>query len=205
MSHSDSLVLFWRRIDIEGLERLTLTVGPSGVQAASTVIGVTDGGFRLDHAWQLTADWRAVSLRVDRWGAEDRRVLTLERDGQGWRVNGERRTDLDGTAEPDLSATPFCNTLPIRRLLASGEASVTVDVAYVSAKDLKVARSRQRYERQGPGRIRYVDLGLFRGFVAELKVDDRMLVVSYEGLFERVASESDASGTFAFDDSYTGL
>jgi uncharacterized protein len=150
------------------------------------VIGVADGGFRLDHAWQLTPDWRATSLRVERWGADDRRVLALERDGCGWRVNGEGRPDLDGAEEPDLSVTPFCNTLPIRRLLASDDASLTLDVAYVNGSDLTVTRSRQRYERQGPGRIRYVDLGLFPGFEAELDVDGRMLVVSYEHLFERV-------------------
>jgi hypothetical protein len=86
------------------------------MQAASTVIGVADGGFRLDHTWRLTPNWRAVSLQVERWRADDRRILALERDGGRWRVNGQRRPDLDGAEEPDLSVTPFCNTLPIRRL-----------------------------------------------------------------------------------------
>ena len=85
-----------------------------------------------------------------------------------------------------MSVTPFCNTLPIRRLLSSDDASLTLDVAYVNGRDLTVSRSRQRYERQGPGRIRYVDLGLFPRFEAELHVDEHMLVVSYEHLFERV-------------------
>ena len=85
-----------------------------------------------------------------------------------------------------MSVTPFCNTLPIRRLLGSGDASLTLDVAYVNGTDLTVSRSRQRYERKERGRIRYVDLGLFPGFEADLHVDERMLVVSYEHLFERV-------------------
>jgi uncharacterized protein len=180
------MVIFWRRTDVECLERLALMVGVRGVQAVSTVIGVADEGFRLDHVWQLTPDWRAVSLHVERWGAHDRRVLALERDGSGWRVNGQRRPDLDGTDEPDLSVTPFCNTLPIRRLLGSDDASLTLDVAYVNGRDLTVTRSRQRYERQGPSRIRYIDLGPFPGFEAELHVDGRMPVVSYEHLFERL-------------------
>jgi len=181
------MVLFWRRTDVEGLERLTLTVGVTGVQAVSTVVGAGDGGFRLDHAWQLTPDWHAVALQVVRWGADDdRRVLALERNGGGWRVNGQHRPDLDGAEDPDMSVTPFCNMLPIRRLLSSGDASLTLDVAYVNGTDLTVSRSRQRYERQESGRIRYVDLGLFPGFEADLHVDERMLVVSYEHLFERV-------------------
>jgi hypothetical protein len=39
-------VLFWRRIDVEGLERLELSVGPDGVSAVSTVLCLEDGGLR---------------------------------------------------------------------------------------------------------------------------------------------------------------
>jgi hypothetical protein len=35
--------------------------------------------------------------------------------------------------------------------------------------------------------VRYVDLGLSRGFEADLVVDDAGLVLTYERLFERVA------------------
>jgi hypothetical protein len=180
------MVVLWRRIDVHGLERLELSLGVDAVQAVSTLVCVEDGGFKMDHMWRLTPDWRAASLKVERLGADGRKQVALERDGVGWRVNGERRSDLDGADEPDLSVTPFCNSLPIRRLLSSGAASLTVDVAYVDGKDLTVARSRQRYDRLGPDRVRFVDLGLSAGFEAELVLDERMLVVSYEHLFERV-------------------
>ena len=52
---------------------------------------------------------------------------------------------------------------------------------------MTVARSRQRYERLGPDRLRYLDLGLSSGFEADLRVDDRGLVLRYQHLFERVA------------------
>ena len=52
-------VLFWRRTDVEGLERLELSVQPDGVTAMSTVICLEAGGFRLDHRWQLDPAWRA--------------------------------------------------------------------------------------------------------------------------------------------------
>lgn len=179
--------LSWRRIDdIAGLELLALTVGPERVRAESTVLCIEDAGFRLDHAWELTSDWRALSLLIEHHSALGRERLALERDGAGWRVNGERRPDLDGAEEPDLSVTPFCNTLPIRRLPAAPGASLTLDVAYVNAKDMTVARSRQRYDRQGPGRVRYIDLGLSAGFEADLRVDELGLVQYYEHLFERV-------------------
>src|SRR5215204_4786809 len=99
----------WRRVDMVGLELLALRADAQGVQAESSVICAWHGGFRLDHAWQLTPDWRAVSLRIERRDVNGHQTLTLERDGNGWRVDGKLRPDLDGAAEPDLSVTPFCN------------------------------------------------------------------------------------------------
>jgi uncharacterized protein len=179
-------LICWRRIDVIGLELLALRTGAEGVWAESSVICALDGGFRLDHAWELTPDWRALSLRIERRDANGRRTLTLKRDGAGWRVNGEHRPDLDGADDPDLSVTPFCNTLVIRRIPAVDGASLSVDTAYVNGDDLTVARSRQRYDRKASGRFRYIDLGLSAGFEADLHVDEEALVQHYEHLFERV-------------------
>jgi hypothetical protein len=181
-------ILFWRRTDIEGLERMALTIGPDGVSATSTAICLGEGGFRLDHTWRLDGEWRARSVIVERWNAGGHGVLRLERAGGGWRVDGRARPDLDGAEEPDLSITPFCNTFPIRRTPQSRGASLELDVAYIDGPALTVARSRQRYDRQGPARLRYVDLGLSAGFEADLVVDNEGLVLSYEHLFERVGS-----------------
>jgi len=179
-------ILFWRRTDVQGLERLELVIEPDGVRAASTVICLEDGGFRLDHRWVLTPDWRAQSVTVERWNAQGHGLLRLDRAGAGWRVDGAPRPDLDGAQEPDLSVTPFCNTFPIRRTPQRTGESLQLDTAFIDGAALTVARSSQRYDRQGPGRVRYVDLGLSRGFEADLVVDEAGLVLSYEHLFERV-------------------
>ena len=110
----------------------------------------------------------------------------LERVGTGWRVDGAPRPDLDGAEEPDLSVTPFCNTFPIRRTPEAPGAHLVLDTAFIDGPSLTVARSSQRYERQGPGRVHYVDLGLSRGFEADLLVDREGMVLRYEHLFERV-------------------
>jgi hypothetical protein len=183
-------ILFWRRTDLEGFERLELSVDPTGVTATSTVLCVEAGGFRLEHHWQLDAGWRAQFVSVERWNAEGHGIVRLERVGGGWRVNGELRPELDGAEEPDLSVTPFCNTFPIRRTPLTPGESRTLDTAFIDGPALSVARSRQRYDRQGPDRVRYVDLGLSRGFEADLVVDERGLVLHYEHLFERVTPPS---------------
>jgi hypothetical protein len=181
-------VFFWRRTDVAGLERLELVVGADGVTATATVLCLAARGVRLDYRWRLDPDWRTRSVTVERWGAQGHGALHLERAGTGWRVDGTARPDLDGAEEPDLSVTPFCNTLPIRRTPAAVGASLTLDTAFIDGPALTVARSRQRNDRQGPGRLRYVDLGLSHGFEADLTVDHAGLVLRYEHLFERMGS-----------------
>ncbi|HYE38360.1 MAG TPA: putative glycolipid-binding domain-containing protein [Ramlibacter sp.] len=179
-------ILFWRRTDVEGLERLALTVTPQGVTAESTVLCLEDGGFRIDHRWELDGGWRAQRVTVERLDAQGHGVLRLERAGRGWLVDGIPRADLVGAEEPDLSVTPFCNTFPIRRAPRQAGGRLTLDTAFIDGAALTVTRSKQRYERLGPGRLRYVDLGVSAGFEADLEVDDEGLVLRYEQLFERV-------------------
>ncbi len=180
------VILFWRRTDVVGLERLALTVSPDGITADSTVVCVEDGGFEIRHRWRLSSDWRAQSLVVERSGADGMRRLEIRRSGDRWLVDGATRPDLDGAEEPDLSITPFCNTFPIRRTPDGVGAGLTLDTCYVDAAAMSVERSRQRYDRLGPNRVRYVDLGVSAGFEADLEVDDDGLVLRYEHLFERV-------------------
>ena len=86
--------------------------------------------------------------------------------------------------------TPFCNTFPIRRTAVAAGSSLTLDTCYIDAAAMTVERSRQRYDRLGPNRLRYVDLGVAAGFEAELEVDVEGLVLRYEHLFERVEPTS---------------
>jgi hypothetical protein len=185
-------VLFWRRTDLDGFERLELTIGPHGIAAVSTVLCVEARGFRIDHRWNLDAAWRVRSVAVERWNRDGHGGLLLERAGGGWHVDGQRRADLDGAEEPDLSVTPFSNTFPIRRTSEAPGASLALVTAFIDGPALTVTRSSQRYERQGPGRLRYVDLGIARGFAADLVVDEDGLVLRYEHLFERIFPMADS-------------
>jgi uncharacterized protein len=183
---SEPKILYWRRTDVTGVERLSLSVSDDAVSAESSVICLEDGGFRLDHEWRLTPDWRALSLNVERWGRTGHSRINLVRTDGGWIVDGERRPDLDGAEEPDLSVTPFCNTFPIRRTPEGPVTSLTIDTCFVDGVTMTVTRSHQRYDRLGPNRLRYVDLGLSIGFEADLLVDDQGLVIQYQHLFERL-------------------
>lgn len=181
-------VVFWRRIDSHGLERLEISRKPEGVTAVPTVLSVNEGGFRIDYCWRLDPEWRTRSVSIERWNGAGHCALQIERAVKGWRLNGVHQSELDLAEEMDLSITLFRNSFAIRRMEASAAASMTWDVVFIDGPDMKVSLSKQRYDRQEARRFRYLDLGVARGFEADLLVDDEGLVLLYEGLFERFVS-----------------
>jgi uncharacterized protein len=170
----------WRRLDQPGLELARIEPRDGGFFATSRLV---DGGaspFSLRYVWSLDADWRTRSLRIE-WSNADDRSLVIEREGEAdWRVDGAPAPHLSGCVEVDLSATPFCNGLAIRRLGKTGD----LRAAWINAADLSIVASRQRYEKLDARNWRYIDLGVARGFEAGLHLDPDGLVERYEGLFE---------------------
>jgi hypothetical protein len=170
----------WRRIDQPGLELARFDVEEHGVTVSSTLVDGGEKPFSLRYIWTLDPNWRTRTLRLEHMNGDDR-WLTIERAGEAsWRVDRQPAPHLEGCAELDLSATPFCNSLAIRRLGKDGE----FDAAYISADDLSVTPSRQRYEKISDTYWRYIDLGVAHGFTAALELDKDGLVARYEGLFE---------------------
>jgi hypothetical protein len=168
-----------------GLEHVEIRTGGERIRVEGVIVGANDGepfglAYRLvlDPAWRL----REAALRT----AAGRR-LRLASDGSGlWTVDGRPDGSLSGCIDLDIEATPFTNTLPIRRLaLASGEAAM-IDVAYIQVPSLAVAPARQRYTAITPNAL-YRFESLDSRFCADLPVDPEGLVTDYPELFRRIA------------------
>jgi uncharacterized protein len=121
---------------------------------------------------------------------EGKTEVKVSSDGRGsWTgPDGHKIEYLNGCLDVDVMATPFTNTLAIRRLgLAAGE-SREIEVAYVKIPGLELSRARQRYtclEKNGEGK-RYLYESLEGDFKAQLTLDVEGLVLAYQGLWERV-------------------
>ena len=168
-----------------GLEHLDLRVGSDRIAAAGVVVGAVQGdAFGLSYALTLGPDWRLRGADLATT-AGDRLVLAA--DGQGrWRDGqGGALPELDGCLDLDIMATPFTNTLPIRRLRLAEAESRAIRVAYVALPDLDLRAVDQRYTALDPGR-RYRFASLDSDFTADLPVDEDGLVLDYPGLFRRV-------------------
>lgn len=177
-------IIRWRSENGLGLEHLAFNQDAGGVAANGTVIGERQGQpYGMRYHVRCAMDWTVREVAIDIVGGGK---LRLEADGRGeWRdADGSIRSDLAGCIDVDISATPFTNTLPIRRLgLAVGERR-PIRVAYIAIPPLEVATVDQAYTCLKPGE-RYRYEGIFRNFQAELDVDEDGLVHDYPSLFKR--------------------
>jgi len=176
----------WKEWEGEGLEHLALAVRPDGATAES-VLFATAGGAPYGARYRILLDggWNTRRVEVARVGED--RGLVLESDGAGnWTgPSSGALPALRGARDVDILATPFTNSLPIRRLGLGKGAAEEILVAWIRLPSLSVEDVRQRYTCLEPGR-RYLFEDLDAGFSREIEVDSRGLVVSYPGLFRRI-------------------
>lgn len=183
----------WSAWNGAGAEHLLLDMREDGTVADGVVVGLAEGGcpFRVRYEVRADASWSARAVRVCVPGLDPvTPVVDLLADGEGnWTTrSGEFVLGLEGCVDVDISATPFTNTLPIRRLgLELGE-SADLSIAYVDIDERRVWREEQRYTRleqnSGDGLYKYESLD--GGFTADLLVDADGLVLDYPVLFRRV-------------------
>jgi hypothetical protein len=180
--------IMWSPCSEPGLEDLLLR-DEAAPSADGIVLGIAEGlPFRLRYVIRCDERWRVRSLRVE-GSARRRAAFELHSDGEGtWRdASGTIIEQLSGCIDVDISATPFTNTLPIRRLrLRAGETS-EIRAVYVDVPAFEVTAERQRYtclEAQPNGRYRYQSVP--DGTPYELAVDADGIVLDYPGLFRRI-------------------
>jgi hypothetical protein len=181
----------WSPVDTPGLEHLRLTFDAKEIVADGEIITTQfdDQPLQVDYWIQCDAHWRVRQLRVSAEGSESiAAILTSDGNGHWTDENGNPRADLDGCIDVDIMATPFTNTLPIRRLEWQPGASAELNVVYVKLPKLEVGPTPQRYtcleSRPDGGLFRYESLS--SGYTNDLPVDGDGLVIDYPGIWRRV-------------------
>ncbi|QPC93254.1 putative glycolipid-binding domain-containing protein [Mesorhizobium sp. INR15] len=184
MTSDESRIVRWREWDGPGLEHLALRRRSGEILAEAAVICSGEDPFAVRYRIVCDAGWCARSVEVDMIGTGERLVLASDGDGR-WTRNGMPMPELDGILDPDLTVTPFTNTLPIRRLrLATGQ-SAEVITAFIELPALTVVSYPQRYTCLEEGR-RYLYESRASDFKRELEIDRDGLVVTYPGFWHRV-------------------
>ncbi|HEY5004518.1 MAG TPA: putative glycolipid-binding domain-containing protein, partial [Ktedonobacteraceae bacterium] len=140
------------------------------------------------------AQWRLQAVHVNLLSGSPQSLhLFVDNEGTWTNEGGETISSLQGCLDVDISATPFTNTLPIRRLALQPGSAATLNMAYIMLPQLQVKVTEQRYicldVTPVGGRYRFESLkdGM-SSFTAELPVDKDGLVLDYPGLFLRVGN-----------------
>ena len=182
------VLAIWQPLEtgMTGTDLVRLEPVATGFRAVGVVAArEPDGAWGVRFELAIDSGWRTRVVDVESISAAGVVRRSLHSDGAGtWHEGPARLPELDGCIDVDLEATPFTNTLPIRRLaLGVGEAA-DVHAAWVGVRGLALEPRAQRYERLAPDR--YVYARPETGFRAELAVDAEGLVVEYEGLARRI-------------------
>ena len=177
----------WTPAGGAGFEHLQLRAEEGGYVARSIVLGIddTDTPFRLQYKIKTDQAWRTRKVWVRAATPLGETAQTLRSDGQGnWRSeDGTELPELRDCIDVDITATPFTNTLPINRLRLTPGKSAEIRVVYLTAPDLDISVSAQRYSRRGDAEIFFESPA--HDFTALLPIDGDGLVLDYPQLFKR--------------------
>lgn len=182
---SKKTIARWRAWPGNSIEHLILKETGDGINAESVIISNDDDN-PYAARYQIICDkeWRVTSVGVELLG-EDKNIRLIG-DGNGrWSGQSGNLAQLRGAIDVDITATPFTNTLPIRRLSLGKEQSADILTVYIHLPELRITADPQRYTCLEPGRL-YRFESLDGDFVRDIEVDADGLVINYPGLFRRI-------------------
>jgi len=175
----------WLGEEWPGSEHLSVRSLDGSIVAGGIVVAVVEGRpLRLTYSLRCDAGWRLRSVDVEIH--EDRQVhLVSDGEGRWSTASGDPIDELTGCIDVDIRATPFTNTLPIRRLALQPGESRDLRMAFIDVPGLDLSAVDQRYtclEASLHGGVYRFESG---GFSADLSVDRDGLVVDYPGGWRR--------------------
>lgn len=184
--------VMWMQWNNLGMEQLHIENNRLGTNVDGVVVGIRDGrAFRARYQVDTTADWQVRHFRIELLQSDGAMLsLRSNRAGQWWRSNDTALPDLNGCLDIDLAATPFTNTLAIRRLALQPGEMRQLTVVYITVPELTIRALPQRYtclETSSQGSV-YRYEALSRNFSADLLVDRDGLVIEYPQAFRRIWS-----------------
>lgn len=191
--HTMERSVFWSDWDSGGLQHLLLTQEDQKIIATGTILSYTGAHIPFHATYRILCDeqWRVCSVELALHHIQSTTIV-LKADGNGhWTDEMDVALPaLAGCIDVDISATPFTNTLPIRRLNLAFGASANIAVVYLKVPEMTIQPVEQRYTylEKTANTQTYLYDGLTSNFQAEIPVDQDGLVLDYPQLFRRIVS-----------------
>jgi hypothetical protein len=184
MTSETLATMHWRALDRDGEDKCRLARLDSGwMLVGHARFRDALGWAALDYVIRTDDAWLTTSADITGDHGGEGIALQIQRDAQGWTVNGAARPDLAEAEDIDLSFTPASNLMPLRRLPEVGRLSTFA--VWVRFPGPQMSLLTQSYTRERGGLVRYA--ADETGFEAHLTVDGNGFVSAYPGLWEVAA------------------
>ncbi len=132
----------WQDWSGDSIEYIVLNETLERICADSAIIRKdAENPFAARYEIVCDPEWRVRHVSVSLVG--DDRGIELSSDGNGnWSDESGARDEFRGAIDIDISATPFTNTLPIRRLKLGTEQSADILTVYIHLPELGITPTR---------------------------------------------------------------
>jgi hypothetical protein len=179
------ITALWQDSSGESIEYIVLNETLERICADSAIIRHdSENPFAARYEIICDLEWRVRHVSVSLVGEDQ--GIELSSDGNGnWSDKSVGLAELRGALDVDITATPFTNTLPIRRLKLAAGQSADIHTVYIHLPELRITTDQQRYTCLEADRL-YRFESLAGDFVRDIEVDAWGLVINYPGLFRRI-------------------
>lgn len=179
----------WVSLDERTFEHVSVKESADEIIADGSILHVGDASYRIHYVIHCDSKWRVRKLEMTReWPT--REVLLLQSDGSGQWTDGNNNAvaGLKGCLDVDIYASPFTNTLAIRRLHLKPQQAEKLKVVFIQLPELKPVAVGQRYTHLSSESEHdiYKYEGLDSGYTVELPVDPDGILTEYPGFFKRI-------------------
>jgi uncharacterized protein len=173
----------WINWTQDATENLVLSEKPEGIFVESTIINRGEKPFTIKYSLTCEPSWKVKTLNLEQ--VETKEKIRLESDRYGsWSNDSGIIPKLHGAIDVDITATPFTNTLPIRRLKLGEKQHADILVVYIKIPELSVDIDLQRYTCLSKDTFLFEQV--YSNFARKIETDKDDLVVTYPGLFKRI-------------------
>lgn len=180
-----SYEMVWENKEMFGCEYLKIFMKETTICIESTVIYVESGSpVKIDYQIELDSSWKTKKVVIENSRGQSLH-LTSTNKGEWFDQYGNRKDELTGAIDVDISATPFSNSLPINRLDWKPYQKREFQMVYISVPALEIEKVKQTYayiESKEKTRIFNYQC---RGFESLISVDEEGFVIDYPQLFVR--------------------
>jgi hypothetical protein len=173
----------WRRLDVPGHDAARLMPTNEGWRLCGTsVFKHQNGPTSLTYSVIVDAQWRTIRGRVRGFVGDSLVEHSIDRDVDGWRLDGVLVPGLGRLLDLDYAFTPATNLLQIRRVAPDVGASVELPVAWFDVDAGVLTELPQRYERQSESTYRYTAPSVpYEGL---LELSPNGFALTYPGLWQ---------------------